>query len=76
VDLKKELIRQGRQYATEALTYRKKIAELVLGFIKDRSVVRTVHRVVRYSVHDVCFTSSDPHTFLLQSGYASLAVSS
>jgi len=41
IDLKKELIRQGRQYATEALTYRKKIAELVLGFIKDGSVILT-----------------------------------
>ncbi|KAK2466943.1 hypothetical protein APHAL10511_001201 [Amanita phalloides] len=41
VDLKKELIRQGRQYATEALTYRRKIAELSLGFIKDGSIILT-----------------------------------
>jgi len=42
-DLKQELIRQGRQYAEEALTYRKKIAELAVGFIKDGSVVRMDH---------------------------------
>ncbi|KAF8628456.1 hypothetical protein AX15_003970 [Amanita polypyramis BW_CC] len=41
IDLKKELIRQGRQYATEALTYRKKIAELALSFIKDGSIILT-----------------------------------
>ncbi|KAF8188415.1 hypothetical protein BJ912DRAFT_904023 [Pholiota molesta] len=40
-DLKKELIRQGQNYATEALTYRKKIAELAFGFIKDGSVILT-----------------------------------
>jgi len=39
-DLKKELIQHGQNYATEALTYRKKIAELAFGFIKDGSVVR------------------------------------
>ncbi|KAF9480138.1 nagb/rpia/CoA transferase-like protein [Pholiota conissans] len=38
-DLKKELIRQGQNYATEALTYRKKIAELAFGFIKDGSIL-------------------------------------
>ena len=41
-DLKKELIRHGESYATEALTYRKKIAELAFGFIKDGSVVSSV----------------------------------
>ena len=41
-DLKKELIRHGQNYATEALTYRKKIAELAFGFIKDGSVVSSV----------------------------------
>ncbi|PFH54381.1 hypothetical protein AMATHDRAFT_72868 [Amanita thiersii Skay4041] len=40
-DLKKELIRQGQQYAAEALTYRSKIAELALDFIKDGSVILT-----------------------------------
>ncbi|KAF5365752.1 hypothetical protein D9758_003304 [Tetrapyrgos nigripes] len=40
-DLKKELIRQGRQYAEEALTYRAKIAELAFDFIKDDSVILT-----------------------------------
>ncbi|TFK76474.1 nagb/rpia/CoA transferase-like protein [Pluteus cervinus] len=40
-DLKAELIRQGQNYATEALTYRKKIAELAVGFIKDGSIILT-----------------------------------
>ncbi|KJA13968.1 hypothetical protein HYPSUDRAFT_72799 [Hypholoma sublateritium FD-334 SS-4] len=40
-DLKKELILQGQNYAAEALTYRKKIAELAFGFIKDGSVILT-----------------------------------
>lgn len=39
-DLKIELVRQGRQYAKEAMSYREKIAQLALGFIKDGSVVR------------------------------------
>ena len=38
--LKTELVKQGRAYAKQALTYRTKIAELLLGFIKDDSVVR------------------------------------
>lgn len=40
-DLKKELIRQGQQYTADALTYRRKIAQLALGFIKDGSVILT-----------------------------------
>jgi hypothetical protein len=44
-DLKKELIRHGQTYATEALTYRKKIAELAFGFIRDGSVVSSVHLI-------------------------------
>ncbi|KAF4614804.1 hypothetical protein D9613_003041 [Agrocybe pediades] len=40
-NLKKELILQGQNYAAEALTYRKKIAELAFGFIKDGSVILT-----------------------------------
>ncbi|KAJ3571895.1 hypothetical protein NP233_g3448 [Leucocoprinus birnbaumii] len=40
-DLKRELIRQGQQYAKEALTYRQKIADLAVGFIKDGSVILT-----------------------------------
>ncbi|KAG1756814.1 uncharacterized protein EDB91DRAFT_37066 [Suillus paluster] len=40
-DLKLELVRQGQKYATEALTYRDKIANLALGFIKDDSVILT-----------------------------------
>ncbi|EDR14283.1 uncharacterized protein LACBIDRAFT_145994, partial [Laccaria bicolor S238N-H82] len=38
-DLKKELIRQGQQYTADALTYRRKIAQLALGFIKDGSIL-------------------------------------
>ncbi|KAF8831319.1 hypothetical protein HHX47_DHR1000699 [Lentinula edodes] len=37
-ELKTELIRQGQQYAEEALAYRTKIAELAFDFIKDDSV--------------------------------------
>ncbi|KAG6890719.1 hypothetical protein C0995_005092 [Termitomyces sp. Mi166 len=40
-DLKTKLIRQGQHYAKEALTYRRKIAELAVGFIKDGSVILT-----------------------------------
>ncbi|GLB34982.1 putative eIF-2B alpha beta delta subunits family protein [Lyophyllum shimeji] len=40
-DLKTKLIRQGQQYAKEALSYRRKIAELAVGFIKDGSVILT-----------------------------------
>ncbi|KAG5654534.1 hypothetical protein H0H81_001175 [Sphagnurus paluster] len=40
-DLKTKLVRQGQQYAAEALGYRKKIAELAVGFIKDGSVILT-----------------------------------
>lgn len=38
-ELKKELEQQGRKYAAEAISFRDKIAELTLGFIKDDSVV-------------------------------------
>jgi len=40
-DLKTELVKQGRKYASEALTYRDKIADLALGFIKDDSIILT-----------------------------------
>ncbi|KAF8559550.1 nagb/rpia/CoA transferase-like protein [Imleria badia] len=40
-NLKTELVKQGRKYATEALTYREKIAEIALGFIKDDSIILT-----------------------------------
>ncbi|KAF5380954.1 hypothetical protein D9615_003929 [Tricholomella constricta] len=40
-DLKAKLVRQGQQYAAEALAYRKKIAELAVGFIKDGSLILT-----------------------------------
>ncbi|KAF9264705.1 nagb/rpia/CoA transferase-like protein [Marasmius fiardii PR-910] len=41
LDLKTELIKQGRDYVAEALTYRRKIAELAFDFIKDDSVILT-----------------------------------
>ncbi|KAI0709099.1 nagb/rpia/CoA transferase-like protein [Earliella scabrosa] len=40
-ELKKELEQQGRKYATEAISFRDKIAELALGFIKDDAVILT-----------------------------------
>ncbi|KIY50879.1 nagb/rpia/CoA transferase-like protein [Fistulina hepatica ATCC 64428] len=40
-DLKQELIRQSQVYFQEATTYRQKIAELAVGFIKDNSVILT-----------------------------------
>jgi translation initiation factor 2B subunit (eIF-2B alpha/beta/delta family) len=45
-NLKTKLIQQGRQYATEALTYRKRIAELAVGFIKDGSVVSVGYSIL------------------------------
>ncbi|KAI0082690.1 nagb/rpia/CoA transferase-like protein [Panus rudis PR-1116 ss-1] len=40
-NLKTELVKQGRKYATEALSYRNKIAQLMNDFIKDNSVILT-----------------------------------
>jgi len=40
-DLKQELVHHGTKYVQEALGYRRKIAELTLGFIKDGSVILT-----------------------------------
>jgi translation initiation factor eIF-2B subunit alpha len=40
-DLKTELVKQGQQYASEAVHYCDKIAELADGFVKDGSVVQT-----------------------------------
>ncbi|KZP02859.1 nagb/rpia/CoA transferase-like protein [Athelia psychrophila] len=40
-ELKIELVKQGKNYAAEALGYRDKIADLSLGFIKDDSVILT-----------------------------------
>ncbi|KAF7338319.1 Translation initiation factor eIF-2B subunit alpha [Mycena venus] len=39
-DLKMELVKQGETYVRQALTYRSKIGELAVDFIKDDSVVR------------------------------------
>ncbi|KAJ7109348.1 nagb/rpia/CoA transferase-like protein [Mycena epipterygia] len=40
-DLKMELVRQGEIYVRQALTYRRKIGELAVDFIKDDSVILT-----------------------------------
>ncbi|KZT11390.1 nagb/rpia/CoA transferase-like protein [Laetiporus sulphureus 93-53] len=40
-ELKTELVKQGQKYAAEAITFRDRIAELSLGFIKDDSVILT-----------------------------------
>ncbi|KAI0928790.1 hypothetical protein AcW2_004681 [Taiwanofungus camphoratus] len=40
-ELKTELVTQGQKYAAEALSFRDKIAEFTLGFIKDDSVILT-----------------------------------
>lgn len=63
-DLKTKLIRQGQQYAAEALAYRKKIAELAVGFIKDGSVASP--RNIPPS--NVFFKfAKDPYPFIFQS---------
>ena len=66
-DLKKELIQHGQTYATEALTYRRKIAELAFGFIKDGSVVSPSIFFVFQLKFTRCHISSDTHTFLFTS---------
>ncbi|KAH9934786.1 IF-2B-domain-containing protein [Fomitopsis serialis] len=40
-ELKTELVQQGQKYAAEAISFRDKIAEATLGFIKDDSVILT-----------------------------------
>ncbi|KAJ7046753.1 hypothetical protein C8F04DRAFT_1061621 [Mycena alexandri] len=40
-DLKMELVKQGETYVRQALTYRQKIGELAVDFIKDDSVILT-----------------------------------
>ncbi|CCL99140.1 uncharacterized protein FIBRA_01155 [Fibroporia radiculosa] len=40
-ELKTELVEQGRKYASDAISFREKIAELTLGFIKDDSMILT-----------------------------------
>jgi len=40
-DLKMELVKQGETYVRQALTYRRKIGELAVDFIKDDSVILT-----------------------------------
>ncbi|KAH9981317.1 hypothetical protein BGW80DRAFT_1269630 [Lactifluus volemus] len=40
-ELKREIVRHGKSYASHAINFRSKIAELTLGFIKDDSVILT-----------------------------------
>jgi translation initiation factor eIF-2B subunit alpha len=64
-ELKTELVRQGQNYARDALTFRMKIAELALGFIKDDSVVSTISIIIiGYTLTHVW---KDPHPFLFTS---------
>lgn len=69
--LKTELVSQGKKYVSEALTYRSKIAELALGFIKDDSVASIVFFCVdlaRYSN-----ARSDIDAFVFPGGYENSA---
>ena len=68
-NLKTKLIQQGQQYATEALTYRRKIAELAVGFIKDGSVVSVgYNNILKPSLKSL----KDSHTLLFKSGDANV----
>jgi hypothetical protein len=58
-------VNQGHAYATEALGYREKIANLALSFIKDDSVVATGIRRYASSISLTCVLDFDP--FVLQS---------
>ena len=40
-DLRNQLVQHGERYVEEALTYRQKIAQLSLAFIKDDSIILT-----------------------------------
>lgn len=62
--MKLELVRQGQKYAAEALTYRDKIANLALGFIKDDSVVCFPRAS---SLYDPSCQREDPDSFLFES---------
>lgn len=65
-DLKTELVAQGQKYAAEAISYRHRIAELMLGFIKDDSVV--LHS-------SLCCTSVHPLTAEIRSSHIPILVS-
>lgn len=73
-NLKTKLIQQGQQYATEALTYRRKIAELAVGFIKDGSVVSFAsgHNNLNGLLMPELI---DSHTLLFKSGHANIIAS-
>ncbi|KAG6850234.1 hypothetical protein H0H93_016081 [Arthromyces matolae] len=71
-DLKTKLIRQGQQYAKEALGYRQKIAELAVDFIKDGSVVRQTIYPFVIDKNSIFVIGPDPNSFLLKSSHANL----
>lgn len=64
--LKKELEQEGRKYAREAISFRDKIAELTLGFIKDDSVVSKLVGVTGADAYRSMRV--DPYPFLLTCG--------
>ena len=69
-ELKTELVQQGQKYAAEAISFRDKIAEATLGFIKDDSVVR---RACWDAPDKLTVHPEDTHPFLLTCGHESLA---
>ena len=72
-ELKKELEQQGRRYAAEAISFRDKIAELTLGFIKDDSVV-SAQECPCVDADQPIYV--DPYTFSLTCGSQGIAARS
>ena len=70
-ELKKELEQQGRKYAQEAISFRDKIAELALGFIKDDAVVSALSSVACADAYRPI--RADPHALVLTRGFESFA---
>ena len=69
--MKKELEHQGRKYAREAISFRDKIAELALGFIKDDSIVRPPHHRPYADAYRTM--RIDPHSLVLARGAENVA---
>ena len=65
-DLKTKLANQGKKYTAEALSYRDKIAELTLGFIKDDSVVWS--HLHSHNMVPSDRRATDSNTFILSRG--------
>lgn len=70
LELKSELIRQGHNYVTEALSYRQKIADLAFDFIKDGSIVLLCLSAMTFSSSSCVLCLLDPNTFILKGGDA------